>query len=251
MIKKTLKWLAIAIGLILLALLIAGIFMHESKPKGQPGAEADALANKMLTAINKPAWDSTKYVHWSFKDMHTFLWDKERDLVRVRWDEDNEVLLNTKTVSGNAYIKGIEVIGQKADDIVQSAWSYFCNDSFWLNAPAKAFDPGTSRSIVTNEDGTKGLLIRYDSGGVTPGDSYLWLLDESGLPQAYKMWVKIMPIGGVEASWEKWETISTGAKVATFHQLQGIGLDITDLKAGMTAESVGENDDPFKQLGVR
>ena len=132
MLKKTLKWLAIVIGLILLSLVIIGFVMNESKPVGVAGAEADALANKMLKAIDKPAWDSTKYVQWTFKGMHTFLWDKERHLVRVTWG-DKEVLLHTKSVTGKAYNIGIEVVGDEADKMIQDAWSYFCNDSFWLN----------------------------------------------------------------------------------------------------------------------
>jgi hypothetical protein len=49
-------------------------------------------------------------------------------------------------------------------------------------------DEGTTRSLVKNEDKTNGLLVSYASGGVTPGDAYLWKLDANGLPQSYKMW---------------------------------------------------------------
>ncbi|MFT5265098.1 MAG: hypothetical protein ACI8YQ_003848 [Polaribacter sp.] len=247
MFKKTLKWLAIIVGVLIIGIVIAGLMMNESKPTGTTGPQADALANKMLIAINKPAWDSTKYVNWTFKGMHTFLWDKERHFVRVRWGA-NEVLLHTKSVTGKAYVNGTEVTGEDANKLVQDAWSYFCNDSFWLNAPAKAFDPGTSRGIVKNKDGSEDLMVSYESGGVTPGDSYLWILDDSGLPTAYKMWVDIIPIGGFGATWEKWENLPTGAKISTFHKLTGLSLDISDLKAGMNATAVGEDGDPFESL---
>ena len=203
MLKKILKWIGIIIGLIILAVVITGLALNESKPVGASGPEADALANKMLSAIDKPAWDSTKYVQWTFKGMHTFLWDKERNFVRISWG-DKEVLLHTKTVTGKAFKDKKEVLGDEANKMIQSAWSYFCNDSFWLNAPAKAFDPGTSRSIVKLEDGNNGLMVSYDSGGVTPGDSYLWILDDNGLPKSWKMWVKIIPVGGVGSTWENW-----------------------------------------------
>ena len=247
MLKKILKWVAILIAVFGIGIFAAGYFMSESKPTGTTGSEADALANKMLQAINKPAWDSTKFVQWSFRDANHYLWDKERNFVRVRWD-DNEVLLHTKSVTGKAFVNGEAIAGEEANKLIQDAWSFFCNDSFWLNAPAKAFDPGTSRSIVKQEDGSDGLMVSYESGGVTPGDSYLWLLDDTGLPTAYKMWVKIIPVGGVEASWGDWITLSTGAKIATSHALKGLNIPIGNIKGEMTLAAIGESSDPFSGL---
>ncbi|MFK7809678.1 MAG: hypothetical protein AB8F74_17870 [Saprospiraceae bacterium] len=244
MLKKIAKWTGIIVLVLLVCIVTAGLLIHETKPKGTSGVEADALANKILAAIDKPAWDSTKYVHWNFNNMHTYLWDKERHYVRVRWGK-NEVLLHTKSVTGKAFVNGTEVSGDDANDLVQTAWNYFCNDSFWLNAPAKVFDPGTSRSLVEENDGSKNLMISYDSGGVTPGDSYLWKMDGEGLPMSYKMWVQIIPIGGVGATWEGWETLSTGAKVSTLHKMAGFSLNMTEVKGGMTAEDIGETNDPF------
>jgi hypothetical protein len=47
---------------------------------------------------------------------------------------------------------------------------YFNNDSFWLIAPFKLRDAGTTRSIVM-QDEKKSFMISYASGGSTPGDS--------------------------------------------------------------------------------
>ena len=218
--------------------------MNESEPTGSPSAEADAMANKMLRAIDQPGWDSTRYVQWTFPGGHDYLWDKAANNVRVQW-KNNEVLLHTKTVAGKAFVDGNAIDGDEANELVQTAWGYFCNDSFWLNAPAKAFDPGTSRKLVTLDDGREGLMVKYDSGGVTPGDSYVWILGENGLPKAYKMWVKIIPVGGMEFSWENWKTMSTGCKIAQTHQSVGPTLELTNIKVGMDLAAVGEGDDPF------
>ena len=248
---RLIKWiLGILIGLGLLLFIVVKI-ASEPLPEGQTGAEADALANKVLAAINKNNWDSTGIVQWTFRGENHFLWDKDRNLVRVNWG-DNEVFVVLDETTGKAYQNGKEVTGEAGDKLVKEAWSYFCNDSFWLNAPAKVFDPGTERSVVDLGNGEKGLLISYKSGGVTPGDSYLWLLDENGLPESYKMWVSIIPVGGMEVTWEDYKTISTGAKLATEHQTALFGkelsIPVTDIKGAKNLTEFGLAEDPFQPI---
>jgi hypothetical protein len=245
-IPKWLKWLLGIIGVIMLSLFIIVQVLSESMPQGSKGAQADALANKMFTAINKTAWDETAIVQWTFKGMHDFLWDKKRNLVKVSWD-DYEVLVVLDETTGKAWKSGVELTGNEADKLVKTAWGYFCNDSFWLNAPAKAFDPGTERSIVKHE-GKDALMVSYISGGVTPGDSYLWILDEQGLPKSYKMWVSIIPVGGMEFTWEKWTNLPTGARIATFHKSKVLDIDISNLKSGTNFSDFGISKDPFMPI---
>lgn len=244
---RILKWLLGIIAVLFLALFIFIKVSSETMPTGTTGAEADALANKVLAAIDKPAWDTTGVVQWTFKGAHHFLWDKKRNLVKVNWD-DNEVLVVLDETTGKAWKNGVEVTGDEGDKLVKAAWSHFCNDSFWLNAPAKVFDPGTERSIIDLPNGKKGLMITYKSGGVTPGDSYLWMLDDNGLPTSYKMWVSIIPVGGMEFTWEDYKTLSTGAKIATNHASKVLGIDITNLKAATDLASFGLSNDPFQPI---
>jgi hypothetical protein len=56
------------------------------------------------------------------------------------------------------------------------------------NCSFKLRDPGTSRSIVM-QDEKEALMVTYTSGS-TPGDSYVWILDEN-IP-AWRMWVSIV-----------------------------------------------------------
>ena len=243
---RFLKWAGISLAVLFLLGIIAIWFFNEKRPVGVTGEKAEALTQKMLQAINKPAWDSTAYVNWTFKGMHTFLWDKERHLTKVTWG-DNEVLLDIDKKGGLARKNGELLSAEEAQPTIQKAWEYWCNDSFWLNAPAKALDGGTSRSIVQLEDGREGLMVEYASGGATPGDAYLWLLDENGLPTSYKMWVQIIPVGGVEFTWDQWTTLESGAKVAQFHDGM-IDLDISDLKSGKNYQEMGYAADPFAAL---
>ncbi len=246
--KKLLKILGLLIGALFILIGFLWLYIHESKPVGEQSPEADQLAQQMMAAVNKPAWDTTRFVQWTFADRESFIWDRRRNFVQVSWKE-NKVLLNINNISGIAWQAGRQLSGEAADELVQKAWSHFCNDSFWLNAVTKAFDPGTERSIVELEDGRKGLKVDYSQGGVTPGDAYVWILDENNRPTSWKMWVKIIPVGGLEFSWERWTTLATGAQIATFHNSSIFGIEIKDLKAGNDLEAFGFTDDPFSVLG--
>ncbi len=249
--KKSRKWLKgilIALSVIILIPLIGMILLNERLPEGNEGSEADALARKMMTAINQEAWDETGVISWRFAGIHEYLWDRDRDYARVSWGE-NEVLINLRNQRGLSYHKGEQVEGEAGDKLLQTAWSYYCNDSFWLNPISKLFDPGTSRRLVDLGKGEKGLLITYSSGGVTPGDSYLWMVDESGLARKWKMWVNIIPIGGVGTSWEGWQTLATGARVATQHKgTFGFSLNLSNIQAGSSLSAFVDDIDPFAGL---
>ena len=84
--------------------------------------------------------------------------------------------------------------------------------------------------IVPLEDGLSGLLVTYASGGSTPGDSYLWILQPNGFPKSYKMWVKIIPIGGVEATWDDWAIMESGVYLPKTHKLGPLELSMGDVR---------------------
>lgn len=220
--KKFFKIIAIILVVVFAGIFIFGYSTNEALPKGQKGAAADLLARKMLTALNKEAYDATKVLEWSFKGTQTYKWYKQENKVEVNWDT-NKVILYTKTPEKSiVFVDGKET---KDPAILAKAITYFNNDSFWLVAPYKVFDSGTERSILKH-NGKEALLITYTSGGSTPGDSYLWVLDANYIPTSFKMWVKVIPIGGVEATWENWITTEAGCKLPTMHTLTALGAKI-------------------------
>lgn len=219
---KILKWFAIVLVSIVVIIFAAIKISSKSLPEGTKGPAAEALTDKMLNAINGEAYAQLNYLEWTFRDGHHFAWNKKDNVVTVKW-EDFEVQLNPEELSGEATKNGVALVGDTKQEAVQTAWVYFANDSFWLVAPYKVRDPGTERSIVETEEGPA-LLITYTSGGVTPGDSYLWYLDESGKPVAWEMWTSIIPVQGLRTTWEDW-TEYKGAWFAPNHQGPG-PLDI-------------------------
>ncbi len=97
----------------------------------------------------------------------------------MQWDE-LEIKPELERNTGLAWRAGHKVDGQKSVDLISSARSYWTNDSSWLNPIAKLFDVGTIRQLVVQADGSRDSLITYTTGGDTPGDSYLWQLEDNG-----------------------------------------------------------------------
>jgi len=176
----------------------------------------------MLTALNYEAYENTETLEWSFRNKNHYKWFKNEHIVEVSWNE-NKVLLNTKNTSKSTVFVADKRV--ENNDLLKKAIDYFNNDSFWLVAPYKIFDKGTERRIV-NYKNQEALLITYTSGGSTPGDSYLWVLDKNYLPTSFKMWTSILPIGGVSATWSDLKETKTGIKLPTKHQLSLFGLEI-------------------------
>ncbi|MDC1162177.1 hypothetical protein OAT18_01915 [Tenacibaculum sp.] len=225
--KKIFKIVTALLILLLLFLVVFHYSSNEDLPKGKTGTEADALAYKMLKAINNNAYKNTQFIEWSFRNKHFYKWNKTENIVEVSWD-DTYVSLHTKEpIKSKVLINGVKKV---SPDAIQKAINYFNNDSFWLIAPHKVFEKGIIRSIVNFED-KAALLITYTTGGSTPGDSYLWILDETGLPIKFKMWVSIIPTGGMEATWSDWVTTETGALLPKSHKLSIGTINLGPVKA--------------------
>jgi len=236
---RVLKILAVIFMLGVLSLAVVAYSLHEPRPEGQPGPEADALARSLEAAVHKKDWDRTNVVRWSFFEKHHYVWDKQRGLVELEWGE-SRALFRTADQSGRVWSKGTEQTGEDREQALRAAYTYWINDSFWLNPVVKLFDPGVERGLVKLDDGTDALLITYTSGGVTPGDAYLWIPGPDGLPKAWRMWVRIIPIGGIEATWEGWVELSTGAKISTQHRAAGhLMTFITDLAGAESLDALG------------
>jgi len=246
--KNFFKWVGIVLGIIIIIAVAVAVVIHEPLPEGESGEAADALAQKMLAAINDSAWQETEFVAWTFPGGHHYVWDKNRHWVEVKWGS-NRVLLKINSKQGRVWRKDKEITeAEKKTSLLNQAWEYWVNDSFWLNAPAKVFDSGTKRYKIVTERGEKALLVTYEQGGATPGDSYMWILDENYLPESWKLWVKIIPIGGLTFTWEDWITLGTGAKIATLHKSGLISLRITNVKGATQIDKIKEGKDIFSPL---
>ena len=228
--KKLLKLLKIFIlsicSLIIITIATVYFSLHEKLPKGEISKEADIFALEIQKAVHHDKYLNTKFLQWTFRNKNHYVWNKANNTVKVEFD-GNKVHLDLNDSKKNKVL----VSHSPSQKIIDKALDNFNNDSFWLVAPHKLFDKGTTRKLVALKDNSKGLLITYASGGTTPGDSYLWKVDKNYRPISYKMWVSILPIGGIEATWEDWTTTKSGAYFSQQHKLLGFGIPITNLKA--------------------
>ncbi|MGC1515789.1 MAG: hypothetical protein WA810_09465 [Maribacter sp.] len=232
MIRKIMKFLGFLILVGIVAFGVLYYIYNEPLPAGESGPEADALAYRMLDALGSEQYQNTKHIAWSFRDeSHRYLWNRTKEKVSVSWDE-YEVMLDLITPDSSiAFKDGERLSYDETLPLIETAQSYFNNDSFWLVAPYKVFDKGTERYLVTQNDGSEALLVTYTQGGDTPGDSYLWIIEPSGIPKSFKMWVNIIPIGGLEATWEGWKKTESGALLPTSHSFGPMTISMGEVSA--------------------
>lgn len=235
--SKTKRILKIVGGIIVFftlpTLLLFG-FMYlrynEDLPTGQQGSDADQLATHMLQALNEEAYLNTDYLEWTFMDRHHYKWYKSDKTCEVYWDDFTVILDLENNNNSKVFVAEQEYNGIEKQDYVLKAESYFNNDSFWLVAPYKVFDPNVERRLVKTEDHKDALLVTFTSGGSTPGDSYLWHLDETGKPKSFQIWASVLPIDGLEATWDQWTTTESGAQLPNFHKLLFMGMEMGEVK---------------------
>ena len=230
---------------LLFIILLSSCFSLQENSFGT-AAQADELANKLIKATHQECWEDTKVIQWTFSlGDRSHIWDKERELEYVKFGK-YEVWLDLKTKGGLVKKEG-ELVTTDKQKYLNKAWSYWINDSFWLNPIAKFYDEGVTRSLVKVKQDTA-LMISYSQGGLTPGDSYLWLVDENGLPKTWKLWVSIIPIKGFQFSWEDWHLMESGVLIATKHRNMVADLNIENVKASKSLRALFEKEDPFSVL---
>lgn len=211
--------------------------------------EADLFANKVMKATHQEKWATTEVIQWTFDaGNHVHIWDKKREYEYVRFG-DYEVWMSLNTKKGVVKKNGVEVTTDK-QEYLDKAYSFWINDSFWLNPIAKFYDQGTKRSLVEYKNDTT-LLVSYEQGGETPGDSYLWLVDDNYRPKAWKLWVSIIPVKGMEFSFDNWQQMESGVLIATEHKGSLLNINLSDVKAVNNLTDLFDKEDPFAILELK
>ncbi|MCX7633668.1 MAG: hypothetical protein N2Z22_10090 [Turneriella sp.] len=181
-----------------------------------PGPEAEKLAQKMLTAAGYSHWLKTAAASFTFRGEDKIFWDRKRRLVEVVFKGR---LVQFSELSG----KSVCFEGERRELDACAEWTAqavkrFYNHTFWLNPALHIMSPGAERLFVSPNQ----LLVTFTFGGSTPGDSYLFVTDNDGRIKEMQMWVSILPIKGVRATFANYITTQTGVTLALDHEVASL-----------------------------
>lgn len=202
---------------LLLALLVAACTPADEAPPGAPRPAletyADTLAMRTFDAAGGPeAWASLPYLGFHFsaeregvaRPAVKHLWDRRSGAYRVEMpggeDTTYVVLMNVHTREGTAYLNGTPLEAAASAARVEQAYERYINDTYWLMAPTKLFDPGVRRTLVPDSsDATTDVIhLAFADVGLTPGDEYWLYVDkETGLVTRWRYRLE----SGREGAW--------------------------------------------------
>ena len=163
-------------------------------------SKADSVAYRLMEAHGADAFASAPYLRFNFafespkgtRMIARHLWNRTTGEYRVEWqggqDSSYVALVNMQDVtdgvpSGDVYLNGEKLKGETAGKMRRQAYGRFINDTYWLLAPLKVFDPGVNRQYVADSStATHDVLhLTFGEVGLTPGDEYwLYVSKETG-----------------------------------------------------------------------
>ena len=166
-----------------------------SEPAAVPLAtKADSVAYRVIEASGGlDAWHALPVLRFEFaveregqrRLAARHYWDKTGNRYRVEWPggEDSTVvaIFSAWPDSGRAFAGGVPLEGEAGAEAMAAARRRTINDTYWLLAPLKLFDPGVSRTYVpdSSDAATDVIRLAFDGVGLTPGDQYWLFVDKA------------------------------------------------------------------------
>jgi hypothetical protein len=187
---------------------------------------ADAVGKELIAAMGgMPAWEKARQFRFDFvvvkegKPVARFshAWDRYTGDYKLTGSDKNgapyTVLFNVNTKTGTAYVNGRPADATKQAQMLENAYGRFINDSYWLLAPWKIFDPGVHLAYDGEKPCPGGgtcdvLRLSFDNVGLTPKDVYwLWVTRDG---RRMVQWQYVL--GGASdppttVAWKDWKTM--------------------------------------------
>lgn len=118
-------------------------------------------------------------------------WDRSTGRYRIEYPLGEDSMLvalfdawtfTADAPRGLAALNGVTLDSTEAAPYLADAYERYINDSYWLLAPLKLFDPGAQRALApdSSDAETDVLLLTFDNVGLTPGDRYWLRADSTG-----------------------------------------------------------------------
>lgn len=188
-------------------------------------AKADSVGKELIAALGgEKAWQEARQFEFSFvveregKRIATFshLWDRYTGDYRLMGTDRSGapfvVYFNVNTKAGRAFVNGKSVEGEAREALLKTAYGRFINDTYWLVAPWKIFDPGVHLTYDGEKSCPDGgvcdvLKLSFEENvGLTPKDVYWLWLTRDGRQMVQWQYV----LNGAEdqpttAPWKNWQ----------------------------------------------
>jgi hypothetical protein len=212
-------------------------------PSRPPLATAtDSLAWRIVEAAGGlDAWDALPVLRFDFAVVRDgietsrlkHLWDRRSGRYRLEFPAGSDTVLvalfdvdafDPAAPTGAVYHDGAPLDAAATREWLGEAYERFINDTYWLLAPLKLFDPGVRRALAPDSAraGVEVLHLSFENVGLTPGDRYWLSVDATG---RLVRWAYLLESGRQGAyGWDDVATLSTPAgplRLATRKQAPG------------------------------
>ena len=187
---------------------------------------ADAVGKELIAAMGgMQAWEKARLFRFDFvvvkegKPVARFAhaWDRYTGDYRLSGTDKSgapyTVLFNVNTKAGTAFVNGRAAADERRGQMLENAYGRFINDTYWLLAPWKIFDPGVHLSYDGEKPCPGGgvcdvLKLSFDNVGLTPKDVYWMWVTRDGRRMVQWQYV----LGGAAdkpttAMWKDWKTM--------------------------------------------
>jgi hypothetical protein len=228
--------------------------------------KADAIGKELIAALGgEKAWEKARQLRFDFvvdrdgKAVARFshVWDRYTGDYRVSGTDKSGapfvVYFNVNSKDGQALVNGKPAEGEAREGLLKTAYGRFINDSYWLLAPWKIFDPGVHRAYDGEkpcpEGGTCDVLkLSFDAVGLTPKDVYwLWVTRDGRRMVAWQYVLNGAQEEPTTALWKDWRAFS-GVSLSLEKPMVGKGAMI---RFENVSVSPNREDSLFKPEGVR
>jgi len=189
--------LIFALGLASILITSCGPTPHIEADYGNPTApgfnmensdqEAMAIADEVMDAMGgREAWDTSRYIGWTFFGRRHHTWDKVQGRNRIDIPSDSlSMIIDLKRNTGSVKSRGEVVTNPDTVAMyVEQGRRMWINDSYWLVMPYKLKDSGVTLKYMGKDTTTLGarsdvLELTFADVGVTPDNKYLVYVDEA------------------------------------------------------------------------
>jgi len=201
--------------------------------------KADELGKQLIASLGgEGAWEKARQFRFDFvveregKAIARFshVWDRYTGDYRVSGTDKTGapyvVYFNVNTKQGQAFVNGKPVEGDEKAKQLENAYDRFINDTYWLLAPWKVFDPGVVRAYDGEKPCPDGgtcdvLKLSFESVGLTPKDVYWFWISRDG--RRMVQWQYVLNGASEEpttVAWKDWEKLG-GIMLSLDKPMQG------------------------------